>query len=48
MCVGGGGRYLVAHLPKLRKLAVFDICEAKISHYISVDDDGPQPANSGP
>jgi hypothetical protein len=37
--VGGGGRYLVAHLKSLRKLAVIDLCEAKVAGYIAADDD---------
>src|SRR5262249_25581075 len=36
VCVGGGGRFLILHLPKLRKLAIFDVNEAKIAHYISL------------
>jgi S1-C subfamily serine protease len=37
--VGGGGRYLVLHLPKLRKLAVFDVTAAKIAGYIELSGD---------
>ena len=37
--VGGNGRYFVLHLPKLKKLAVFDAIEAKISHYIPLSED---------
>jgi hypothetical protein len=36
VCVGGGGRFLVLHLPKLKKLAVFDVNEAAIARYIPV------------
>jgi hypothetical protein len=39
ICVGGGGRYLVLHLPKLKKLAVFDLNEAAIARYIPLTDD---------
>ena len=37
--VGGGGRYLVLHLPKLKKLAVFDVNEAAIVRYIPLAED---------
>ncbi len=30
-CVGGGGRFLIFHLPSARQLAVFDVCEAKVA-----------------
>src|SRR5262249_42887016 len=30
VAVGGGGRYLVLHLPRERKLAVFDVNAAKV------------------
>jgi hypothetical protein len=39
MEVGGSGRYLILYLKSLRKLAVLDICEAKIAGYIPADDD---------
>lgn len=39
VAVGGGGRYLILHLPKLRKLAVFDVNEAKITNYIALAGD---------
>lgn len=32
--VGGGGRYLIFHMPKLKKLAVFDVSEARVTRYI--------------
>lgn len=35
--VGGGGRYLVLHLPQERKLAVFDVSEAKIKGFVPAD-----------
>ncbi|MBS0201315.1 MAG: trypsin-like peptidase domain-containing protein [Planctomycetes bacterium] len=37
--LGGGGRYLIFHLPKLRKLAVFDFSEARITKYIPLAED---------
>jgi hypothetical protein len=37
--VGGGGRYLVLHLPKLKKLAIFDVNEASIVRYIPLAED---------
>jgi hypothetical protein len=40
LAVGGGGRYLVLDLPALRKLAVFDINEARIVKYLAVAEDG--------
>jgi hypothetical protein len=39
ICVGGGGRYLVLHLPKLKKLAVFDVNEAAIVRYLPLTED---------
>jgi len=36
---GGAGRYLMFHLRKLRKLAVFDVTQAKITHYLSLNSD---------
>jgi hypothetical protein len=36
MCVGGGGRYLILHLPRVRKLALFDANQAKVVKYLSV------------
>src|SRR5262249_30090544 len=38
-CVGGGGRYLILHLPQQRKLAVFDSNEAKVVKYLPVAED---------
>jgi hypothetical protein len=37
--VGGGGRYLVLHMPKIRKLAVFDVNEAKVVKLLPAKDD---------
>jgi hypothetical protein len=39
VCVGGGGRFLILHLPKERKLAVFDVNEAKMVKYLPVAED---------
>ena len=39
IAVGGGGRYLVLHLPKLKKLAIFDVNEAKITRYVPLTED---------
>ena len=36
---GGGGRYMILHLPRLHKLAIFDINAAKITRYISLGSD---------
>jgi formylglycine-generating enzyme required for sulfatase activity/S1-C subfamily serine protease len=38
VAVGGGGRYLILHLPKLSKLAVFDVNEAKVVKLLPVTD----------
>ncbi len=37
--VGGGGRYLIFHLAKLKKLAVFDVNEARVTKYIPLAED---------
>jgi hypothetical protein len=37
--VGGGGRYLILHLPKERKLAVFDVNLAKVVGHIPMEED---------
>ncbi|MDB5313532.1 MAG: hypothetical protein JWO38_7734 [Gemmataceae bacterium] len=37
--LGGGGRYLIFHLPKLKKLAVFDVTEARVTKYIPLAED---------
>src|SRR5262249_44242433 len=39
ICIGGGGRYLVLHLPKLKKLAVFDVTQTTIVRYIPLTED---------
>ena len=38
VAVGGGGRYLILHLPKDEKLAVFDVNEAKVVKMLSAPD----------
>jgi hypothetical protein len=37
--VGGGGRFLILHLPEARKFGVFDVNEAKIVRYIPAAED---------
>ncbi|HEY1190085.1 MAG TPA: serine protease [Gemmata sp.] len=37
--LGGAGRYLIFHLPKLKKLAVFDVNEARVTKYIPLTED---------
>jgi S1-C subfamily serine protease len=39
MVVGGDGRYLVLHLPKFRKMAIFDVHQAKVTKYIPLAED---------
>ncbi len=39
VAVGGGGRYLVLHLPKERKLAVFDVSTADFAGRIPINED---------
>jgi hypothetical protein len=39
---GGGGRFLILHLPKLRQLAVFDVNQAKVVKYLPVASDNVQ------
>ena len=38
-CVGGGGRYLILHLPRQRTLAVFDSNRAKIVKYLPLSEE---------
>lgn len=38
VAVGGNGRFLALHLPALRKIALFDINEARIVHYFPAPD----------
>jgi hypothetical protein len=37
--LGGGGRFLILHLPKLRQVAVFDVNAAKVVKYLPVAGD---------
>ncbi|MFT3880137.1 MAG: hypothetical protein QM703_10815 [Gemmatales bacterium] len=37
--VGGGGRFFILHLPLVRQAAIFDVSEAKVVKYLSVDDE---------
>ncbi len=39
VCAGGGGRFLIFHLPQSRRLAVFDANEARIVKYLPVAED---------
>jgi predicted Zn finger-like uncharacterized protein len=39
VCVGGGGRFLILHLPDQRQLGVFDCNEAKIVKYLPLAED---------
>jgi Trypsin-like peptidase domain len=40
VAVGGDGRYLILHLARLNKLAVFDVNAAKVLHWIPVTEEG--------
>lgn len=35
-CSGGGGRFLIAHLSDVRKLAIFDVTEGKVVKYLEL------------
>jgi WD40 repeat protein len=39
VCVGGGGRYLILHLPQQRQLGIFDANEARVVKYLPGADD---------
>ncbi len=39
LAVGGGGRYLILHLAREHKLAIFDVKEARVARYITLTDD---------
>lgn len=39
VAIGGGGRFLILHLSQMRKLAIFDVNEAKIVKYLPVTED---------
>jgi hypothetical protein len=34
--VAGGGRFLILHMAKLKRLAIFDTAEAKVVHYLTL------------
>jgi hypothetical protein len=39
VAIGGGGRYVILHLPTISKLAVFDVNEAKVMTMLPVPED---------
>ena len=39
VAVGGGGRYLILHLPSQRKLAVFDVQQSAVARYLPLAED---------
>src|SRR5262249_3741205 len=39
VAVGGGGRFLLLHLPRVRKLAVFDADAGKVVQYLTLAED---------
>jgi hypothetical protein len=39
VCVGGGGRFLIASLPTVQQLAVFDVCAAKVVKFLPMPSD---------
>jgi hypothetical protein len=39
VAVGAAGRYLIFHFPKLKKLGVFDVNEARVTRYIPLAED---------
>ena len=39
VCVGGGGRFIVLNLASERKIAIFDVNEAKVVKTLTVEDD---------
>jgi hypothetical protein len=45
-CVGGGGRFIVLIIPSERKIALFDVNEAKVVKTLLVEDDNPSAAAS--
>jgi len=40
LIVGGAGRFLLLNLPQVRKVALFDVNEARVVHYFPVSGDG--------
>src|SRR5262249_26760577 len=39
VAVGGGGRFLVLTLPQVRKIAIFDVNQAKVATYLPIAED---------
>jgi predicted Zn finger-like uncharacterized protein len=39
-CLGGGGRYVLFRIPKVRQVAVLDVCEGKVVRYLPLPEDG--------
>jgi hypothetical protein len=39
LCLGGAGRFVLCSIPSLRKIALFDVNEAKVVHYFPCADD---------
>jgi hypothetical protein len=39
-CFGGGGRYVLFRLPKVKQVAILDVCEGKIVRYLPLPEDG--------
>ncbi len=39
VALGGAGRYLIFQMPKLKKLAIFDVNEARVTKYIPLTED---------
>jgi hypothetical protein len=39
VCVGGGGRFLIFHVPAARKLVIFDVTAAKVVKELTVQED---------
>lgn len=44
VCVGGGGRFIILTIASERKLAIFDVNEAKVVKMLPVEDDDPSAA----
>jgi hypothetical protein len=39
ICVGGGGRYLIAHVPRIRRLVIFDVSAVKVAGTVGLGAD---------
>src|SRR5262245_54330920 len=37
--IGGGGRFLIVHLPADRKISIFDMCKGEVVQSVTADDD---------